>query len=379
MHEVSEMQRFTGKHQHRYIWLDGREVSSENHGFWGALTSSALETVVIRRAQIQAVHLPLRTQLVIEIEDEADLEGLKPADIIMSTEPRLLVKAKSLGHPTCVFISIYNREALEQAWQMAVACDYAVVEFDLPTNIPLELIIARLQDSDTVLLKRETTLEGMQVAFGVMERGSDGVLISTNDISEILQVSRYIMEAKIRKIQLLPMVVEEVSHIGMGFRGCIDTTNLLDQDEGMLVGSTSAGGILVCSETHFLPYMNLRPFRVNAGSVHSYVWMSAEKVEYVTDLAVGSKMLAVNAEGSVREVVVGRVKIEMRPLLLIRGRVGNQELNVVVQDDWHIRVMGVGGEPRNATLIRPGEELLAYLDKPGRHVGLKVEEVIIER
>ena len=373
------MQGLTGKQKDRHVWLDGRGVSAENHGFWGALTSSALETVVLNREQSQAVHLPLRTQLVIEVEDETDLEGLDPEDIIMSTELELLAKAKSLGHPTCVFLSINNREALEKAWQMAVACDYAVVEFDLPTNIPLELIIARLQDSETVLLKRETTLEKTQVAFGVMERGSDGVLLSTNDVSEILQVSRYIMEAKTRKIQLLPMVVEEVRHIGMGFRGCIDTTNLLGQDEGMLVGSTSAGGILVCSETHFLPYMNLRPFRVNAGSVHSYVWMSDEKVEYITDLAVGSKMLAVNTEGAVREVVVGRVKIEMRPLLLIQGTAGNQSLNVVVQDDWHIRVMGVGGEPRNATLVRPGEELLAYLDRPGRHVGLKVEETIVER
>ena len=373
------MQRPTGKEKERHVWLDGRGIGAENHGFWGALTSSALDTVVIKREQRQVVHLPLRTQLVIEIEHESDLEGIESGDIIMSADLELLAKGKAVGHPTCVFLSINNREALEKAWQVAVVCDYAVVEFDLPTNIPLELIIARLQDSETVLLKRETTLEEIQVAFGVMERGSDGVLLSTNDVSELLQVSRYIMEAKTREIQLLPMVVEEVRHVGMGFRGCIDTTNLLGQDEGMLVGSTSAGGILVCSETHFLPYMNLRPFRVNAGSVHSYVWMSDEKVEYITDLQVGSKMMAVNIEGAVREVVVGRVKIEMRPLLFIRGMVGNQQLNVVVQDDWHIRVMGVGGEPRNATLVRPGEELLAYLDRPGRHVGLKVEEIIIER
>ena len=57
----------------------------------------------------------------------------------------------------------------------------------------------------------------------------------------------------------------------MGDRGCIDTTSIMTKDEGMIVGSTSAGGILVCSETHYLPYMELRPFRVNAGGVHSYV------------------------------------------------------------------------------------------------------------
>ena len=40
----------------------------------------------------------------------------------------------------------------------------------------------------------------------------------------------------------------------------------------MLIGSTSQGGILACPEVFFLPYMELRPFRVNAGGVHSYVY-----------------------------------------------------------------------------------------------------------
>ena len=363
----------------QYVWLDGRNVSLEHQGFWGAFASSALNTVLVTRQQRDLLNLPLRTQWVVDIEREAELEGLDPEDIVMSTQPELLAKAQTLGHPTCIFLAIDSRQALEAAWQTVRHFDYAVVGFDLPTNIPLELILARLQGSDTILLKRESTLEGMQVALGVMERGSDGVLLSTDEIPEIISVSRYLLEAGHRRIKLLPLVVEEVRHIGMGFRGCIDTASLLSQDEGILVGSTSSGGILVCSETHFLPYMNLRPFRVNAGAVHSYVWMFDDRVEYITDLAVGSRVMAVSAKGEVREVVVGRVKIEVRPLLLIQGLVEDEPLNVVLQDDWHIRVMGVDGKPRNATLVRPGDELLAYLDSPGRHVGIKVEETILER
>jgi len=153
----------------------------------------------------------------------------------------------------------------------------------------------------------------------------------------------------------------------------------MTQDEGMIVGSTSAGGIFVCSETHFLPYMNLRPFRVNAGAVHSYIWMPENTAEYITDLAAGSKVLCVNTKGETRTLTVGRIKTEVRPLLLISGEAAGSKLNVIVQDDWHIRLMGADGKPKNATMIQPGDELLAYVCEPGRHVGIKVDETIIER
>lgn len=54
-------------------------------------------------------------------------------------------------------------------------------------------------------------------------------------------------------------------------------------------------------------------------------------------------------------------------------------MNVVVQDDWHIRIMSADGKPRNASTIKPGDELLSYICEPGRHVGVKVSETIIER
>jgi len=125
--------------------------------------------------------------------------------------------------------------------------------------------------------------------------------------------------------------------------------------------------------------MNLRPFRVNAGAIHSYVWMPNDAAEYITDLTAGSKVLCVNTKGETRELVVGRIKMEVRPLLLIKGEAAGKELNVIVQDDWHIRIMGADGKPKNASIIKPGEELLAYVCEPGRHVGIKVNETIFEK
>ncbi|HYH03796.1 MAG TPA: 3-dehydroquinate synthase II, partial [Bacillota bacterium] len=180
-------------------------------------------------------------------------------------------------------------------------------------------------------------------------------------------------------LELKPLKVTLTRHVGMGWRSCVDTTGLMTQEEGMLVGSTSAGGILVCSETHYLPYMNLRPFRVNAGAVHSYIWMPDNNAGYLSEQEAGSRVLCVNWRGETRELTVGRVKTEIRPLLLIKGEADGCELNVIVQDDWHIRLMGADGKPKNATLIQPGDLLLGYVCKQGRHVGISVAETIIER
>lgn len=85
-----------------------------------------------------------------------------------------------------------------------------------------------------------------------------------------------------------------------------------------------------------------------------------------------------SADGRFREVSVGRVKVELRPLRLIEARHGDVTVNVFLQDDWHVRVMSADGKPLNLTDVKPGTLLLGHLAEPGRHVGIKVNEKISE-
>ena len=180
------------------------------------------------------------------------------------------------------------------------------------------------------------------------------------------------MYRRLRRWKLDEVEILGVEYIGMGDRGCIDTTSLMTKDEGMIVGSTSAGGILVCSETHYLPYMELRPFRVNAGGVHSYVLSRDNSTRYISELKAGDKVLSINTKGDARVLAVGRNKIERRPLLLIKGKIGDVEINTILQDDWHVRVMGADGNPHNITQLKKGDRLLGCLmQSGGRHVGIK--------
>ncbi len=55
------------------------------------------------------------------------------------------------------------------------------------------------------------------------------------------------------------------------------------------------------------------------------------------------------------------------------------KLNAIVQDDWHVRVYGGDGKPVSVTAFEPGSKVLCYVTKPGRHVGIPVDEQIIER
>jgi 3-dehydroquinate synthase II/3-amino-4-hydroxybenzoic acid synthase len=218
-----------------------------------------------------------------------------------------------------------------------------------------------------------------QIAFGVMEVGSDGVILSTEDIEQILEVNAYMDKQERGKVELVRGTVVNVQHIGMGHRVCIDTTTIMEKNEGMIIGSTSQGGLLISSETHFLPYMELRPFRVNAGAVHSYVWTPGEMTGYLTELKGGSKVLCVDIEGNTREASVGRIKTEVRPLLKIEVEAAGTRINAIIQDDWHIRIFGADGEVRNASEIKPGDELMAYVCQGGRHVGIKIDETIDEK
>lgn len=363
----------------REVWFDARAIPFERQDLWGVFNTSVLNKVIVTVQQRKEGHFPHKTVLITEIENVEDLSSIPPGEIVFSDRQDLLMAAREAGYQTCAFFSLDNRHQLEQSWKDADQFDYIAVDFDLPTNILLELLIARLDGKDTVLLRKVTSCTDMEIAFGVLEKGSDGVILCTDRPEEIMNVHEYLTRQSVSRIDLHPLVVTEVRNVGMGVRACIDTTGLMTQEEGMLVGSTSSGGIFVCSETHYLPYMNLRPFRVNAGAIHSYVWMPNNMAEYLSDLTVGSRVLCVNIHGEVREMTVGRMKIEVRPLLLIKGVAAETELNVIVQDDWHIRLMGADGKPRNASLIRPGEELLAYVCESGRHVGIKVKETIIEK
>jgi 3-dehydroquinate synthase II/3-amino-4-hydroxybenzoic acid synthase len=267
---------------------------------------------------------------------------------------------------------------MEAARRAIADVDVLLVAVANETNIPLELLLADAAFRSVEVVKEVDDLDDALASLGVLERGVHAVLFPPTGLIDIARLGSRLAAAQHVELSLRELEVRSNEHVGMGHRGCIDTVSLMAKNEGMLVGSTSWGGVLVCAEVHPLPYMNVRPFRVNAGGVHSYVWVPDGKTEYVTDIAAGGRVLVVDTSGRARPVVVGRVKVEVRPLRLIRAKAGDVDLNVFLQDDWHVRVFDAVGKPINITSIAPGDRLLGYTCEPGRHVGIKVDETIAE-
>jgi 3-dehydroquinate synthase II/3-amino-4-hydroxybenzoic acid synthase len=282
------------------------------------------------------------------------------------------------GKPVAVRVRVTDQDAVLRGVALLEHADIVLVELADETNIPLELLLAEAQSSRASVVKQVASIEDARIALGILESGAQGLMFPIERIDQVAPLSHQLRAAAETHLDLVEATVLSSNHAGMGHRGCVDTASLFAKDEGMLVGSTSQGGILVCAEVHYLPYMNLRPFRVNAGAVHSYVWTPGGRTAYITDLAVGESVLAVDTAGRARPTLVGRVKTEVRPLRLIVVEAGGTKLNVLLQDDWHVRVFDADGGVRNVSTIARGDRLLAYVDDPGRHVGIKVDETIEE-
>ena len=365
------------------VWCDLTHLDDGWPALLAAVQQAPVSGVLLRTDQLPATALTDRIRTVVRVEDVAELDSLDPARAltVLVAAPDLLAAVHAAGDgrwQAGLSVAVDDAEGLRSAVEALAHADVVVVSFADETNIPLELIVAEAQAGSTTVVKAVRSVQDALVARGVLERGPDAALLRVSSPEEVTTVARALITSQDEQLELVGAEVTRVGSIGTGMRGCVDTAALFRPDEGIVVGSTSWGGLLVCAEVHHLPYMNLRPFRVNAGAVHSYVWAPRNRTQYVTDLAAGGSVLAVATDGRARPVLVGRVKTEMRPLRLIECRLGDHRINTIVQDDWHVRLFDADGAVRNSTDIRPGDRMLAMPAAPGRHVGIAVSEQIEE-
>jgi 3-dehydroquinate synthase II/3-amino-4-hydroxybenzoic acid synthase len=378
-----------------HAWFDSARLDQAPLDLLERVIQAGYSALVVYPSNAdQFVHdLPEKMLRVLHVADEkeyaevAERELIPHGDVrrswvVSSADGEVLSRAMRDGVATCLRMSAHDQESLLIAIGQGRAHRYLAMRFPDPTNIPLELVIASLQGSHTVVIKEITDSEDSEdavVALGVMEVGSDGVLFSPVRQEVLDHFNTALREVAEPRVEISVATVIRTAPIGMGHRSCIDLATLFEPTEGMLVGSTSQGGVLCCPEVFFLPYMELRPFRVNAGAVHSYIYASNNRTNYLSELKAGSPAMIVGTDGRTREVPVGRIKTEIRPLRLIEIEFeGGERANVIMQDDWHVRIFSADSKPLNITELKPGDKVLGHLSSPGRHVGIPVDETIEE-
>jgi len=255
--------------------------------------------------------------------------------------------------------------------------DYVIISCSDWKIIPLENLISKVHGRSKLLFVASSVNEA-KVGLETLELGADGIVLKSRDLSEITQTSN-LVKAVHSIIELSTAKVTGLKPLGSGARVCVDTCDLMEPGEGILVGCQSSGLFLVQAEVHESEYVDPRPFRVNAGPVSLYILTPGNKTKYLSELKAGDEVVILNREGRVRIANVGRVKIERRPLMLIEAEGQGRKLKTIVQNAETIRLVTKAGS-KSVVEMKVGDEVLARIEHGGRHFGILVkEESILER
>lgn len=281
------------------------------------------------------------------------------------------------------WVEVRGAKDLDRAVESALKKDHKFVVVDC-TNwkiIPLENLIGEFRRRHRKIYAFMKSEADIKLAFSILERGVDGVVIPYSSLKASKGLLSSLTAGRGCGVELVKAKIRRIVDVGDGERVCIDTASQLGLGEGMLIGSVASFFFLVHSETIPTEYIPTRPFRVNAGALHSYILGVDGKTRYLSELRSGDKVQLVDKTGARRDAIVGRIKMERRPLVMIEAEVGGHEGTAMLQNAETIRLVRPDGSPLAVTEAKAGDEVLVHLagNVKGRHFGGEVDEFIVER
>jgi 3-dehydroquinate synthase II len=334
--------------------------------------SDHLPTYEQRKKLVTAALEAGLVDIVVRQEDQ-DLRRLGRFQAIERRGNELFIDDEKVGE----MVEINRPEDLAKASALKDRVEFVVIAANDWKVIPLENLIAEFQRSRTEVLAGARDPEEAKLFSQTLEVGVDGIVIEPSDPSKVKDFKISVGGA-LPDIELVPVKVTRIAPLSMGDRVCVDTCSLMRVGEGMLVGSQSACLFLVQSESMESEYVAARPFRVNAGAVHAYVLGSDGRTKYLSEVRGGDELMAVDTTGKCRPVVVGRAKVEVRPLLILEVEADGRRYSTILQNAETIRLCTPSG-PVSVSMLKVGQDVLVKLEAGGRHFGHAIAETIIER
>ena len=256
--------------------------------------------------------------------------------------------------------------------------DFVVIEVKDWKIIPLENIIAKLHKIHTKIFTIARNPKEARKMFSILDIGVDGVIFNTGSINEVREALVYLGS---KSFELKSAKIIDIQEVGDGERVCIDTASMLNRGEGMLIGNRANFLFLVHNESVGSSFTSPRPFRVNAGAVHCYTLSPDGTTKYLSELETGVEVLVFDSKGKARRVTIGRCKIEKRPMLMIKAKVGEEVGGIIAQDAEPIRFVKSNGRLVSVTHLKKGDSILVHSKAAtGRHFGMEVsDEYILEK
>lgn len=308
---------------------------------------------------------------VLEVDDDGwvkDEEGVRVGKMCAVRGPEDLVEAERL---------------------VESGLDYVVVEAMDWSIIPAENLIALFQNVRTKFLTVVKSVEEAKIMMEVLECGADGVVMEAERGDDVRSLMGCIeaLAGNGKGVEYQIARVTSIKQVGSGDRACVDLCENMKPGEGMLCGSFARCLFLVHSECEETSYINSRPFRVNAGPVHSYAQVPGDRTKYLSELQSGDQVEIYDAKGNARTATVGRVKIEKRPLLMVeaQGRDSGIYHSIMLQNAETVKLVGPSPESNlwksiSVSQLKEGDELFVveHVEEAARHTGVIINETIRE-
>ena len=321
---------------------------------------------------------------------------LKDFDSILSTDPsssfytegNYLIKNKeNIGS----IVNITSLEGQDYAKGLVGLAQWIVLEFDNWKMIPIENLIAICEGTGTKIAAKITKSIDVPGAAFALDKGIDAILINPKEeLIDAAKIAKFQRQEQYQEysaddeyddqIIMDSSVISSISNIKNSARYCIDLTTVLQVGEGVLVGSSASSLALIHGETIPSEFVPTRPFRINAGSPHSYILMNDGKTKYISELKSGDEICIVKENGECRAGIIGRLKIEKRPFLQVCWENNNDKpSNIFLQQAETVKLVCPNNQTVAVTEIRPGDKILTYNNEGKRHIGMKISSDVEER
>jgi 3-dehydroquinate synthase II len=305
----------------------------------------------------------------------ASFVGLEGEEVLRREGDRIL--RAGAGAPPIPIVSVTDESSLARAVREVSPGTTVAIEWASDRVIPLENAIAARGRAFELWVYAQTPAE-VPAALGALEHGADRVIVEVHSPAEVDTLESIVEGPLPAGLDWALLPVTSIRPVGVGDRVIVDTTSLLTPAEGLLVGSAAAFLFHVASEAVGSTFSRPRPFRVNAGSAHSYVLMADGSTRYLAELGPGDAVLIAEPRGRARSVRVGRIKIERRPLDVIAGDDDGRHRTLFLQEAETVRVTTEHGRVAT-TDLDVGARIFGVRLPAARHLGQKVEETIEER
>lgn len=356
-------------------------------------------------------------------------DGNNTAPPVVLLWDRSVQQLRRDGRPVGVTVDASTTEGLERAIAAVGSTEWILAHHDGDDGddddgetewrmIPAENVVGAAQGTGTRVAFRSSRAGDAAGLANALESGVDALCVSARDDDGAWEAAR--AERREREVAspsssvtARPAVVVR----GRAQRGdraavradrvCLDLVRLLSPTEGCWIGSSARAAALVLSEASISSLVPSRPFRINAGPVHSYVLLGDGRTrKYLCELVPGEDEVAVYdaTTGETRSVAVGRLKTEVRPcvrvdlscrleggegedgdVLAVEGQIFLQQAETVRlgrSGGGHLRVTDLSPTTREGaseTFDGDGEEILLRIDGSGTHIGKSYSGKVIER